>query len=60
MVFAKEFKRLVKWRIAFMDERVQALLSCRHSSYGVPSSKNHKSLIVTYISLSESISTCFV
>jgi len=60
MVFAKEFERLVNWRITFVNESVQALLSCRHSSYGVPSSKNHKSLIVIYISLSESISTCFV
>jgi hypothetical protein len=39
MVFAKEFKRLVNWRIAVMNESVQALLSCRHSSYGVPLSK---------------------
>jgi len=30
MVFAKEFKRPVNWWIAFMNESVQALLSCRH------------------------------
>ena len=57
MVFAKELKRLVNWWIAFMNESVQTLLSCRHSRYGTPLEQNP---IITYISLSESISTCFV
>ena len=36
MVLAKELKRLIDRRIAFMNESVQALLSCRHSRYGTP------------------------
>jgi len=36
MVLAKELKRPVDRRIAFMNESVQALLSCRHSRYGAP------------------------
>ncbi len=36
MVLAKELNWLVDWRIAFMNESVQALLSCRHSRYGAP------------------------
>jgi len=36
MVFAKELKWQVNWWIAFMDESIQALLSCRHSNYGAP------------------------
>jgi hypothetical protein len=35
MVLAEELKRLADRRIAFMNESVQALLSCRHSSYAI-------------------------
>jgi hypothetical protein len=31
MILAKELEGLVRWRIAFMNESVQALLPCCHS-----------------------------
>jgi hypothetical protein len=37
MILAKELERLVRWRIAFMNESVQALLPCCHSRYEAPS-----------------------
>jgi hypothetical protein len=37
MILAKELQGLVRWRIAFMNESVQALLPCCHSRYGAPS-----------------------
>jgi hypothetical protein len=37
MILAKEFEGLVRWRIAFMNESVQALLPCCHSRYEAPS-----------------------
>jgi hypothetical protein len=36
MILAKELERLVRWRIAFMNECVHALLACRHLRYGSP------------------------
>jgi hypothetical protein len=37
MILTKEFEWLVRWRIAFMNESVQALLPCCHLRYEVPS-----------------------
>ena len=37
MILAKELQGLVRWRIAFMNESVQALLPCCHSRYEAPS-----------------------
>jgi hypothetical protein len=37
MILAKELEGLVRWRIAFMNESIQALLSCCHSRYEAPS-----------------------
>jgi hypothetical protein len=34
MILAKELEGLVRWRIAFMNESVQALLPCCHLRYG--------------------------
>jgi hypothetical protein len=56
MVFAKELKWSVNWWIAFMNESVQALLSCRHSRYRAPFEQTEKSRTTTYIGLSELIS----
>jgi len=37
MILAKELQGLVRWRIAFMNESVQALPRCCHSRYEAPS-----------------------
>jgi hypothetical protein len=37
MILAKQLEGLVWWRIAFMNESVQALLPCYHSRYEAPS-----------------------
>ena len=37
MILAKELEGLVRWRIAFMNESVEALLPCCHSRYEAPS-----------------------
>ena len=44
MIFAKELKRLVNWWVAFMNESIQTLLSCRHSRYGAPFGQPDKPL----------------
>ncbi len=37
MIFAKELEELVRWRVAFMNESVEALLPCCHLRYEAPS-----------------------
>ena len=37
MILAKEFEGLVGWRIAMLNESVQAPLPCCHSRYEAPS-----------------------
>lgn len=52
MVLAEDLKRLIDRRIALMNESVQALLSCRHSRYGIrPSSNPANTRIGSYIGL---------
>jgi hypothetical protein len=47
MILAKELEGLIRRRIAFMNESVQALLPCCHSRYEAPS--NHvRSLAVHF------------
>jgi hypothetical protein len=37
MILAKELEGLIRWRIPFIDESVQALLPSCHSRYEAPS-----------------------